>query len=544
MVGRAFRNGTSVRNDPGSETPVSKAAEAEPTFRETEIKFEIDPKDVARLARTPWLKGLAHGRASVKRLDATYFDTVDLKFRQAGMSLRVRKEGRRYVQCVKTSNGGGPFTRMEWQSEVPGGRPNPRLAANALGGNALPEVEPGDLVPVFESRIRRTRRTLSPKAGQRIAFDFDVGEITAGAASRPVCELELELLSGDPKEMYDIAFKLLGEVPARLSDGSKSDRGYALLTGDQPEWRKARAPELALDSSAEDALGLMALSCFDHLRANEACALARCHIEGVHQMRVALRRLRSIFSLFKTLLPPEQHAEITAELKWAIGELADARDWDVFMNEVLEPIGRWQGESEGLALLKVAAAERQDAAYQRAHAAIRDTHYTRLLVRLAGWIDGREWRVMPVTDQTTVLYQPARALADRLLVRRHRKVEKGGKHFRRLDETQRHELRINIKKLRYAIDLFQSLYPRKEAVEFTKVLAELQDGLGVLNDFAVARDLLARLAPPDGGAEARRLHFAAGMVLGWHARLAEDHMRGLNKFWKRFQNLEPFWSTG
>lgn len=533
-----------MRHDPRPETAVSKATEAAPAFRETEIKFEIDPKDAARLARTGWLKGLARGRPSVQRLNATYFDTVDLKIRQAGMSLRVRKEGRRYVQCIKADDNSGHFTRKEWQADAPGGRPDTRLMADAPGAEALPPVEPGDLVPVFESRIRRTHRTLTPRAGQRIACDFDIGEITAGGVTRPVCEVELELLSGDPREMYDIAYRLLGEIPARLSGGSKSDRGYALLTGGQPQWRKAHPPELSPDSSAEEALGQMILACLDHLRANEACALARTHIEGIHQMRVALRRLRSVFGLFKPFLPPEQHREITGELKWAIGELADARDWDVFVGEVLEPIGRWQGESEGLALLKAAAAERQDNAYQHAHAAIRDTRYTRLLLRLASWVDGREWRAAPDAPEAGVLYQPARALADRLLARRHRKVEKGGKHFKKLDETQRHDLRISIKKLRYAIELFQTLYPRKEAVEFAKALADIQDGLGVLNDLAVARDLLSHLAPADGGVEARRLHFAAGMVLGWHAHLAEDHMRGINKSWKRFRMLEAFWSAG
>jgi inorganic triphosphatase YgiF len=510
--------------------------------RETEIKLQIEPRYLPRLRRANWLKGLAAGRPNTQQLRATYFDTVDLKLRQAGLILRVRKEGRRFVQSVKARDAiKGAFTRQEWETVVPKAEPSPEAVARLADAKIVPHLKPEDLVPVFQSSVRRIRRELTPKAGNRVAFDVDVGEIKAGESSEPICEVELELLSGEPRHVFDLALKLVDEVPARLSTDAKSDRGYALLAGHHPEWRKATPLVLDPAAPADEALARMIINGVDHLNANEACTLARVHIEGIHQMRVALRRLRSAFAIFKHALPSELAAELTLELKWLIGELGPARDWDVFIADVLDPMSRWQADDPGLGLLREEAVKRQDEAYARAHEAIRSTRYTRLLLRLAAWAEGRAWRAHPVSDATVDLYGPTLVFANRLIDRRHRRLLKAGRHFKQLTDEERHRLRIRVKKLRYAVEFFQSVYPRKRAAGYRDTLVELQDGLGGLNDLAVARELLGRITAAAEGDEVKPLHAASGMVIGWHAHVAQDHLKGINKTWKRFTALKPFW---
>lgn len=535
------RSDTSPQNRSAANDAHAAGADAG-GHRETEIKLQIDPRHLPRLRRAGWLKSLAAGRPNTQQLRATYFDTIDFKLRQAGLTLRVRKEGRRFVQNIKARDETkGTFTRQEWETVVPKGEPSPDAMAKLADAKIVPRLKPEDLVPVFQSSVRRVRRELTPKAGNRVAFDVDVGEIKAGGSSEPICEVEIELLSGEPKHVFDLALKLVDEVPARLSTDAKSDRGYALLVGRHPEWRKATPLVLDPEAPADEALARMIVNGIDHLHANEACTLARAHIEGIHQMRVALRRLRSAFTIFKHALPSEQHAELTPELKWLIGELGSARDWDVFIADVLDPMSRWQADDLGLGLLREEAAKRQDEAYARAHEAIRSTRYTRLLLRLVAWSEGRAWRAHPVSDASVDLYGPTLAFANRLIDGRHRRLLKAGRHFKQLTDEERHRLRIQVKKLRYAVEFFQSVYPRKKVAEYRDALIDLQDSLGGLNDLAVARELLARITGTAEGDDVERLHAASGMVIGWHAHVAQDHLKGVSKTWRRFTALKPFW---
>jgi len=267
-----------------TETPT-----AEPPKTEIELKFEVRPEHMMRLKRAPWIKTAMDGPARVKTLNARYFDTPDLKLRRNGLYLRVRKEGRDYVQCVKAreAGDGGAFARLEWESVVPRGRPDPTLVTDDKGRSLLPVTDSAELEEVFESRVRRTQRRLTPDSDSAISLDLDVGEIASGSKSEPICEAELEMISGDRRHLFDVTLQLLDEVPARLVAGTKADRGYALYAGGPPEWSKAEPLVLDRGVTAEDALARMVMNCIDHIRRNEACVLARADDEGVHQMRGA-----------------------------------------------------------------------------------------------------------------------------------------------------------------------------------------------------------------------------------------------------------------
>jgi len=228
-------------------------------------------------------------------------------------------------------------------------------------------------------------------------------------------------------------------------------------------------------------------------------------------------------------------------LKWLIGELGPARDWDVFLSDVLGVVIRGHPEDPDLAMLREAAEARRDECYETAQAAIRARRYTALLLRLGAWVEGRGWRNASRPEDAAALYEPVEQLADVLLRKRHKKVRREGKGFESMASEERHALRIQIKKLRYASEFLGSLYPRKRVTRFVGALRDLQDGLGLLNDLAVACRLMAELTVGARGKRAARLHFASGLIAGWHTHLIEARERNMVKAWKAFAAQTPFW---
>jgi CHAD domain-containing protein len=139
-------------------------------------------------------------------------------------------------------------------------------------------------------------------------------------------------------------------------------------------------------------------------------------------------------------------------------------------------------------------------------------------------------------------------LASAALTRAHGRLLKRGRGFEELSKPERHEVRIALKRLRYALDFFSDIFEDERKKKFVKKLTRLQDDLGRMNDVAVAETMLARLVGVDGDgvnsggvAASGQLAFAAGGVLGWHRRRAAEMDVRLIKDWKSFVKAKPFW---
>lgn len=340
-----------------------------------------------------------------------------------------------------------------------------------------------------------------------------------------------EQIIGEKMEADDISQNL--SVEATAVAPTKSD----------VRWQKARAPRLTASTSADNTLATIILLGVEHLRGNEACVLGRTHVEGVHQMRVAVRRLRSCLSLFRAFIPPPQRDHLNGELKWLIGQLGPARDWDVFVEDILTPVRKQIPEEARLDELAVRVEEHRDAAYAHAQRGIDDHRYLGLVMLLDAWADGRRWREYLPTSVAAAMQRPAVQLANRMLQEHYHLVMDAGENFADLEPEARHELRIQIKKLRYASEFFASLYPKRKVVPFMAMLKELQDDLGAGNDVAVARTLLRKVTRPLSGREKTRLSFAAGLVVGWHSHVTGAREERLLKAWTQLVARPPFWPS-
>jgi CHAD domain-containing protein len=310
-----------------------------------------------------------------------------------------------------------------------------------------------------------------------------------------------------------------------------------------PRWKKAARPAIAADASAEDALAVIVRGCVQHMKANEACVLARSHVEGVHQMRVAARRLRSSLSLYRDMLPDDQRRFLGAELRWLVGALGLARDWDVFFDETLAPVRDRFPREARLKDLEAEAGRARDAAYVRAQEALRSPRYTGLKMLLGAWTDGRHWHDGAAPDARQAMRRPAVEVASRLIDAHYRAMLSAGHGFEALSAKERHDLRIDIKKLRYATEFFASLYWARRLSPYLAALKALQDRLGAENDVAVARGLMLRLVRGARGRRRGRIGYAAGLIVGWHSHVSQDREDRLRPMWHRLVARTPFWDV-
>jgi len=513
---------------------------AETGNEEVELKLLAPGSVLDKLSEAPVIARYSRSAGATHRLEATYYDTGDCALFSHGLSLRVRRDGKKYLQTLKHGpTAGQPFSRAEWECIVSGVGPDlAQLPVSEIGA-PLDGLSPDALAPMFTTTVRRRTQCLDV-GGTIVEVAFDEGTITAGDRSEALSELELEVKAGDKRVLYDLGLELLETAPLRIGVRSKSERGYELALGVTPRATKATPPLITTEHSVDDIVGLLLANCQHHLLANQAVAEAGQDPEGVHQMRVALRRMRSACSLLRREIGAPSLAGFNAEAKWLAQLLGAARDWDVFVRETIiapsEAVEKSLFDFDGL---RTAAEPHRLAAYAALREALASRRYNRFQLSLRRWIETHGWRNELEDRSLAVLLEPAPVFACRVLTRLHRTVLRRGDHFRRLEPTARHRVRVELKKLRYAVEFFRgALGESAEAKHYIGQLAQLQDDLGLDHDASVAWPLLCALARDSVALDVQR---SIGMVMGWQAR-GRFEVGRLHKSWQQFKSMSTFWS--
>ncbi len=502
------------------------------------VRFELGAEEAARLAQSPYLVAHTAGEPVSREIVSLWFDTPERELLERGVAVRIDRERERRVQAVTLGDGraadaqGAPAgeATSEWHTDLVGDGPAPGVLPEGPARELLlrPDVE-ARLAPVFSATHSREERRIRLPRGGDARLVLETGELSAGSRTLPFRLGTLELLAGREAQLYQLALRLHRECPFRLAEADLAARGYALLAPVAAAARKA--PRVALDPglTAGEAFRQIATSCVAHLKENEACALAGEDAEGVHQMRVASRRLRSAISVFREALPGAWTGRLAREVRWLAGEMADAREWDVFLAETLAPLRETMPDEPSLALLAARGAEARDRAYDRVRAAAADPRYTRLLLDLA--------RALAEGWEATV---PVVAAARAVLAARDDRALRAGANLEGLDAQGLHRLRIRLKQLRYAVEFFTDLFPGKAPRRYASALADLQDCLGLLQDVAVTGPLLASL---EAGEARDALAHAAGLVSGWQAAAASNARERLGRRFERFTGRTRFWEA-
>ncbi|PAY04820.1 inorganic triphosphatase [Bradyrhizobium sp. UFLA03-84] len=483
---------------------------------ETELKFRVAARKLSSvLGSGGWL---VRDR-SERELVSTYYDTTKHKLKRHGLTLRIRKAGDRYMQTVKIT--GAAVTRGEWEYEVVDNRPDLKKAKNT----PLEDLADGTLArklrPVFRTNIHRTAQTRRVRRSQ-IEVAVDRGQVGAGRHSRPIAEFELESKSGHLADLFRLARNIERKTGAELDLSSKAERGFQLVAGRSDSAQHAEPIQLEREFTPRDAFRVIGRSTVRQITANSD-PVRNMDPEGVHQMRVGLRRLRAAISLFDDVLAHADTARIKLGLKWLTSELAPAREIDVFLRESIRPVAQ-DAPSRGARAIRKKFSKQRMAAFKRAHNAIDSARYRHLLIDTVEWIESGRSRT---TDDRSIA-----GYAGDVLDRRIRKARKQGKRLNDLDAKQRHKLRINIKKIRYAVDFFRSLYEDADQATLARVsdrLKRIQSALGSLNDFMAHRKLTTEAALTAPPANRRAQAFASGLIVGRERQATHDYMKAATK---------------
>ena len=456
---------------------------------ETELKFRVPAQKLRSLAEGKVPSGEVGAREETS-LASTYFDTPRRKLRRHGLSLRVRHNGDKHIQTIKSAPG-AQFGRGEWETEIEGDVPD----LSKVGGTTLkPFVSKKlrrSLKPVFETSVHRITLPIRMKASE-IELVVDRGKLIAGQRATPIEELELELKKGHPDDLFRLAKSVERNAAAELYFKTKAERGYSLACGDQSHAVYAEPIELQKQMSAGEAFRIIARSTIRHFAAN-ADAVRELDPDGIHQMRVGLRRLRAAISMFSHLLPGERTEQMKAELKWLTSELAPARELDVFVKEKINRTTNGLVPRRGGQMIEKEFAARRAEALEHARDAVN-----------LGAVNGSQ--------------APVRKIAADILHRRLKKLRKAGRDLEKLSNDDKHKFRIRIKKMRYAAQFFKRLFPgkrdRKQLARLSKHSKKIQDALGSLNDFVAHQKLAADTALRAPVENRRAAAFTLGVVLG------------------------------
>jgi inorganic triphosphatase YgiF len=507
---------------------IEPAPQAALPTHEAELKFGVPAERLDALK-----KALARGTLRNERLYAEYFDTEDDRLARHRVGLRLRKEGRHWVQTVKAATDDIGI-RLEDNAPVaaapPGTTPALDLARHdgTPAGAALRKALAGAghaaeaaLAMRYGVDVRRAKRTIS-HAGAKIELALDVGRIVASGREEAVCELELELVSGPSAALFSLAERWLAAHGLWLAAASKAERGTRLARGELgPEPVRARPARLDGGRGTAAFMGAVARSCLEQIVGNaSALAADTGSEEHIHQLRVGMRRLR-------TALRELGDFAATVDASWEPALREAFHEFGAHRDQTMV-LPRWAAElaAAGAPPLALPAAPQP---LRSPQAMARDPRLQRTLLALV-----RFAQEAAAPDPGASEVADCRAQLALHLERLHRQIGRDAKRFARLDGDAQHRTRKRLKRLRYLSEFAAPLFAKKAVGRYLEAMSRAQDELGNLNDERIAEAAYRRDSEQNP-----RAWFAAG----WIAARRAETVRGCERALKRVAKASPFWKA-
>jgi triphosphatase len=433
--------------------------------------------------------------------------------------------------------------RGTWRVEAMLPSADPRAAGWVPGAPAPVLGEADDaaaLVPAAPMRpaasCEGSLRTLALQIGAApIVLSVLDAELHTVTLRQPIARVWLE---GEDAACGDLALSLAAQVGLAVPRTSLAAETMATVMNVAAKPRRLGAPALVASLAPAEAFASLIGQLTDVILYWAPRAAARDGTEPVHQMRVALRRLRSCLSVFRRATSGPWVDAVAEEARHLAALLGPARDWDVFCTETASGVTLAFADDPSVGKLLVAAERRRRDAYAELSAFLGSAAFRCFGIRLAVLAGGRAWLDALSAEQTEMLGTGMVDFAGQVLQRRLKQMLKAGDDIGALDAPTLHAVRLDGKKLRYAAEMLAPLFDRKDAQRFLRRLTTLQECLGTLNDGAVAATLMAELSGAKPGAERA---FAAGVVRGFVAAKGGAARKEIASAWKKFRRLEPFW---
>lgn len=473
------------------------------------------------MARLPRLAPLRRGRARNQPVRIVWHDSPGGDLAKRGLACAEQRSGWRLERLLPDS--------ASW----PPAAPPPELVETTDRGELaqhLPETDVSALMPwaAFEGRsltfpLEQNDATLSVSVLS--------GEVRTLRMERPVARLTL---TGPSTATMSLAEALVDELGIAVPTTSLAGEALAFARGARPGARRLGAPRLATGLTVAEAFASVAGHLTDVILYWGSVAEGVGDPEPVHQMRVAVRRLRSALSVFGDAASGPAIERARAGLKTLGGVLGPARDWDVFVTETCLPIGRAFAEDQSVTRLLAAAERRRATSYTALGSFLSDVAFRRLGLELASLAYPAIWR--EGLEAEAALDSELREFAGRVLDRRLKRLLGTGDDLLDLPTDALHAVRLHGKRMRYATEFFAAIFPSKGVRRFLEHLAELQERLGQINDGTVAEGLLAELGL------SREHGHAAGVIRGFIAARRDKGRGKINRAWAKFRRQDPFWA--
>ncbi len=502
--------------------------------REVELKLELPAKDFQRLRKSPVISAFADGTAH-KTLRSIYFDSPGHRLREEGIALRLRNDGgKTWLQTIKAGAklNGGLSSAAEFEAELEKCEPDPeRIGDKDLKRKIKEALEETGLNPVFETIVDRTTHLLRK---ENCAFELalDKGRVEANRKKGELREVELELLSGSLQDLMDIAKELFGDLRVRPSAFNKAERGYRLLRQETEVIEPLYAREVALKSRdpAREAFARIFQSAAEQIIANQRVVLETGAVEGVHQLRVGLTRLRAALRALKPYDDAPWIGELESDAQNLSRAVAHLRDADVLIADIYAPVAAEAKDVPGLDGLLQSLKAHREATYREAAATLAKGPWPRLLFTMT--LGPR------LIEAGGKLDRPVETVAGEIMERRWKKVAKYGGRVDSLDLEERHSMRKALKKLRYNLEFFRALHDRP-AQRFIKRLKKMQQLFGSINDMRMAHRLIPITFERRGEDPASLA--AAGYIFGRHEAAAPHVWKDAKREWEKLEDAAGFW---
>ena len=491
---------------------------------ETELKLALSPEDAMRVGSLPLVRRYSAAEGITRRYLTRYFDTPNGDLHLKRVWLRTRCVEGKWLQTIKAPGCvvAGIHHRQEFEVPIEGEGPDPK---------ALPDDDTvafldderlwASLVSPIETEFERTCWDLHLEDGTHVELVVDVGEIRAAGRRGDLCEVELELKAGDALALVRLARELAETLDVRLDDISKARRGWMLLNGRKPEPVHAHRVELDPLLSVPSLMQSCLSAGFLQVHGNIACILSSEDIEGVHQMRVGMRRFRAAMRAFRKggLARPD----CVADVRWILNILGRARDLDVLLTVGIPGLISNRRDAPSVAALRDRAEAERDVAYTSLRAALRSPRCQKLMLDLLLWI---QEGTLAASDEELLDF------ARSVLCRGHRRVCRAGDSIVGLSDHALHDLRIDIKRQRYCAELLASLFDQSPRA-YLKSLKRLQSTMGAIQD--------ANMAPATVGALVSDADPLNDFVQNWSENVSSELRPTLVPLWQAFRQTEPFW---
>ncbi|MEO3472094.1 CHAD domain-containing protein [Roseomonas sp. CAU 1739] len=489
------------------------------------LEFELPAEAAGRLGRLPAVAALRQGRARGAAVSLMWFDTVDGRLAAAGLAVEAPSRGPRLL--LRTL----PKATETWHPC------RPPSVLRLLAADETPQEADGDALAAlaaFAGRQQSMRLDTPQGAVQAVLVE---GRLRSLAAECPAARLSL---TGPLPAVLAAARAIAAELPLLPPLAALAEEGRALASGQARRAHRLGAPDTAAATTAEDAFLAAAGHLVEVVRQQSARIRHDAPPEPVHQTRVALRRLRSVFRVFRAATDCAVLRAIDVQMRDVLTVLGPARDWDVFLGGIIREIERAFPEEKRIAALRRAAEAQRREAYGAVLAMLGGASWRLLMIDATAMLLARPWREAAEPPRLAMLATPVAEFGRAVMDRRWHRMRRAGGDFEGLDAEALHELRLDGKRMRYAAEVFAPVFGAKAGRRFLRRVAALQEGLGLANDAAVARGLAARLAKTGDGGRA----WAVGVVEGWsEARVAATRGDALDA-WRRLHGKDRFWSEG